>query len=79
LKRSSIVGLFVGSFYKQAEMKSLKHCSHFSFLFSVGGAALMIFMSTFIAGKFAYGASPSASSIAVIPRDQISAAKSWPV
>jgi hypothetical protein len=45
---------------------------------SWGGCSFKIHKITFIAGSSEYGASPQASSIAVIPTDQISAAKSWP-
>ncbi len=51
LKRSSIVGLLVGSFYRQAFTKSLKHGSHLSFLDNVGGLPFKIFRSTFMAGR----------------------------
>ena len=44
----------------------------------VGGGELIIYSKTLIAGNSLFGASPYESSIAVIPKDQMSALISYP-
>lgn len=67
---------FVGSFCKQSLTNCLNSGVHSSNLGRSGGGELIITKSTLIAGNSELGASPIASSRAVIPKDQISALKS---
>lgn len=68
---SLAVGLSRGSRFKQSSMKSLKGLEKFPS--SCGGGFFGIKKRTFIGCMSEYGGSPFASSIAVIPRDHISA------
>jgi hypothetical protein len=73
-----IVGLLLGSFCKQWFTKSLNDLSHLSCFDNYGGYSFNMHKITFIAGSSEYGASPWANSIAVMPTDHMSAAKSCP-
>ncbi len=72
---SFAVGLRSGSFIKQEATKSLKSRLYWV-PSNLGAGALGIKKSTFIGWILAFGGSPCINSIAVIPRDQMSALKS---
>ena len=64
------------SFWRQSETKSRKAVDHW-LPSSAGGSAFGMRSSTFIGCSSAYGGSPLHISMAVIPRDQISAFESY--
>ena len=78
--KSSVLSILIaGFFYKHADMKSrYSWLQNVSCLLSVGGSLLRMTRRTRIAGSSEFGASPFASSIAVIPSDHMSALKSYP-
>ena len=78
VSRSLAVGLYAGSLFKQTSTKFLYSGDQSSLTERVGGGECSITMSTRIGWRSEFGASPFASSIAVIPRDQMSALKSYP-
>ena len=67
------VGRRSGALYKQLSTEPLNSGLHYLSLLRVGAGEFITYNKTFIAGRSAYGASPSESSIAVIPNDQMSA------
>lgn len=68
-----VVGRSSGVLNKQLSTKHLNSWLHYLSLFSVGEGEFITDIKTFIAGRSEYGASPSDSSMAVIPRDHMSA------
>ena len=71
--------LFDATCWRHCLTKSLNAPEKFWFSGSVGGGEFDIRTITSRGYKFAYGAEPVASSIAVIPRDQISAFSVYPI
>jgi len=74
LSSSLAEGRFSGFLFKQASTKSL-NVFEYRVVDNVGGGFFGIRNKTFIGCIVEFGGSPSASSMAVIPRDQISAWK----
>jgi hypothetical protein len=73
------LGLISGTFNKQSSTKALNSGLQSLALLSLGLGVSIIYFNTFIAGKSLLGASPSANSIAVIPKDHISAYRLYPL
>lgn len=76
-KSYSAVAHFFGSLTKQQLTKWTKFLEYLVWS-SVGGSFFKMLTRTFIAGRCRFGGSPKANSIATIPRDHISAEKSYP-
>src|SRR3989442_926492 len=76
LRSSLAVGRFSGFLLRHASTNSLNSLEYLD-VDNVGGGFLGIKNKTFIGCIVEFGGSPSANSIAVIPKDQISAFASY--